>query len=71
MVHLAGASIAGRFTDEHKALVRRSRIEPTRRLAQTMAAMADGPRVLVTASAVGCYGPDRGDEVLTEDSAPR
>ncbi len=68
LVHLAGASIAGRFTDSHKALVRRSRIEPTRRLAETLAAMSDGPRVLVTASAVGCYGPDRGDEVLTEDS---
>jgi len=69
VVHLAGASIAARFTDEHKALVRRSRIEPTRRLAQTMAAMEDGPRVLVTASAVGVYGPDRQDELLTEDSA--
>ena len=69
VVHLAGASIAGRFTDEHKALVRRSRIEPTRRLAETMGAMVDGPRVLVTASAVGVYGPDRRDEVLTEDSA--
>lgn len=70
VVHLAGASIGGRFTDEHKALVRRSRIEPTRRLAQTLAAMDGGPRVLVTASAVGVYGPDRGDELLTEDSAP-
>ena len=70
VVHLAGASIAGRFTDSHKELVRRSRIEPTRRLAETMAAMTDGPRVLVTASAVGYYGSDRGDEELTEDSAP-
>jgi uncharacterized protein (TIGR01777 family) len=69
VVHLAGASIAGRFTDEHKALVRRSRIEPTRRLAVTLAEMADGPRVLVTASAVGIYGADRHDELLTEDSA--
>jgi hypothetical protein len=70
LVHLAGASIAGRFTDSHVALVRRSRIEPTRRLAETMAGMVDGPRVLVTASAVGAYGPARGDELLTEDSAP-
>jgi uncharacterized protein len=69
LVHLAGASIAGRFTDSHKALVRRSRIEPTRRLAETMAAMGHGPKVLITASAVGYYGPDRGDELLTEDSS--
>lgn len=70
VVHLAGASIAGRFTAAHKQLVRSSRIGPTRRLAETLAAMSGGPRVLVTASAVGFYGPDRGDELLSEDSGP-
>ncbi len=34
-----------------------------------MAAAADGPRVLVAASAIGYYGAERGDEVLTEESA--
>ncbi len=34
VVHLAGASIAGRFTDAHRAAIRDSRIEPTRRLAE-------------------------------------
>ena len=37
VVHLAGASIAGRFTDGHKAAIRDSRIEPTRLLAEAAA----------------------------------
>jgi uncharacterized protein len=68
VVHLAGAPIAGRFTPEHKHAIRASRIIPTRKLAQLAAATPAGPSVLVTASAIGCYGPDRGDELLTEDS---
>jgi uncharacterized protein (TIGR01777 family) len=70
LVHLAGEPIAGRFTPEHKSRVAASRAGPTRRLAELAAATPDGPRVLVTASAIGYYGPDRGDEVLTEDSPP-
>ncbi|RDH75914.1 TIGR01777 family protein [Mycolicibacterium moriokaense] len=68
VVHLAGASIAGRFTDAHKAAIRDSRIEPTRRLAQAAADSDDGPGVFVSASAVGIYGYDRGDAVLCEES---
>ena len=68
VIHLAGASIAGRFTDEHRAAIRDSRIGPTRRLAELIAQSADGPKVLVSASAIGYYGYDRGDETLTEDS---
>ncbi|PSL07023.1 hypothetical protein CLV30_102412 [Haloactinopolyspora alba] len=67
VVHLAGEPIAGRFTDRHRRALRDSRIGPTRRLAE-LAASTDGVRCLVTASAVGYYGPDRGSEVLTEDS---
>ncbi|HEY9264670.1 MAG TPA: TIGR01777 family oxidoreductase [Mycobacterium sp.] len=68
VVHLAGASIAGRFTDSHRAAIRDSRIEPTRLLAEAAATVDDGPRVFVSASAVGFYGFDRGDTQLTEDS---
>jgi hypothetical protein len=68
LVHLAGASIAGRFTEAHRQKVRGSRIEPTRRLAELLAGASDGPRVFVCASAIGYYGPDRGDEELGEDS---
>jgi uncharacterized protein len=64
VVHLAGAAIFGRFSDEHKAAVRDSRVGPTRKLA----ALA-GTRTFITASAIGIYGPDRGDEQLTESSS--
>jgi uncharacterized protein (TIGR01777 family) len=68
VIHLAGASIAGRFTEEHRSAIRASRIGPTRRLAELIAKSADGPKVLISASAVGYYGYDRGEETLTEDS---
>lgn len=67
VVHLAGAGIGGRFTERHRAEVLASRLLPTRRLAELAA--SSRVETLVTASAVGIYGPDRGDEVLTEESA--
>lgn len=66
VVHLAGATIAGRFTQSHKEQVRDSRIEPTRRLAEL--AGRTGVPVFVSASAIGYYGADRGDEELDESS---
>ena len=70
VVHLAGKGIAsGRWTDAAKREIRESRARGTRLLAETMAGLADGPRVLVSASGVHYYG-DRGDEVLTERSGP-
>jgi uncharacterized protein len=69
VIHLAGASIAGRFTDARKQQIRDSRIGPTRKLAELAADTNPGLRAFVTASAIGFYGPDRGDEVLTETSA--
>jgi uncharacterized protein (TIGR01777 family) len=68
VVHLAGASIAGRFTESHKAAIRDSRIGPTRRLAEVATRATDGPRTFVCASAVGIYGYARGGTLLTEDS---
>jgi len=73
VIHLAGASIGGRFTPERKMRIRDSRILPTRLLAERAAQARDGadPRLktFVTASAIGIYGPDRGEEVLTETSS--
>ncbi|MGK2852762.1 MAG: TIGR01777 family oxidoreductase, partial [Microbacteriaceae bacterium] len=68
VVHLAGASIAGRFTESHRAAIRDSRIGPTRALAEAAARVVDGPRIFVSASAIGYYGYECGDSLLTEDS---
>jgi uncharacterized protein (TIGR01777 family) len=69
VVHLAGESIAGRFTDAHRRAIRDSRIEPTRRLA-ALAAVTPGVQAFVSASAIGYYGYDCGDTELDE-SSPR
>ncbi|HEY7724461.1 MAG TPA: TIGR01777 family oxidoreductase [Anaeromyxobacteraceae bacterium] len=67
-VSLAGEPLAaGRWTADRKRRIRESRLLATRNVAAAVA--AGGPRVLVSASAVGYYG-DRGDELLTESSAP-
>ena len=68
VVHLAGESIAGRFTESHMHDIRESRVEPTRRLAELVASAPQRP-AFVCASAIGYYGPDRGDELLDETAA--
>ena len=70
VINLAGASIAdGRWTDTRKKLLRSSRVDATRALVTALEKMNGKPDVLVSASAIGYYG-NRGDEVLTEESAP-
>jgi uncharacterized protein (TIGR01777 family) len=70
VVHLAGVGIGdARWTDERKRMIVESRTGPTRLLAEALARLSTPPGVLVSASAIGYYG-DRGDEVLTEKSAP-
>jgi uncharacterized protein (TIGR01777 family) len=69
VVHLAGESIAGRWTAAKKERIRASRRDGTRTLCEGLARCAKKPRVLLCASAIGIYG-DRQDEKLTEDSPP-
>jgi hypothetical protein len=70
VINLAGESIAAkRWTAEQKIKIRESRVKGTTLLAETIAKLDARPEVLVSASAIGFYG-DRGDEVLTENSAP-
>ena len=69
VVHLAGENIAsGRWTADKKRRIRDSRVEGTRRLCEAVARLRVPPKALVGASAIGYYG-DRGEDVLTEDSA--
>ena len=63
VVNLSGENLfSGRWTPERKRRLIASRVVPTRFLAERVRG------VLVNASAVGIYG-NRGDEVLTEESA--
>ena len=67
VVHLAGESVAARWTRDRKARILNSRVQGTMTLASAAARSKQPPKVLVSASAVGYYG-NRGDEVLTEES---
>ncbi|MEM9801796.1 MAG: TIGR01777 family oxidoreductase, partial [Planctomycetota bacterium] len=70
VVHLAGESIFGlRWSDAKKSRIVESRVRGTRAIVEAIGALDQPPKVLVAASAIGWYG-DRGDEVLTEESAP-
>lgn len=69
VIHLAGESVVGRWTESKKAAIRDSRVLGTRHLAEALAKATQRPGVLISASAVGYYG-DRGSEILREESAP-
>ncbi|HEU5039570.1 MAG TPA: TIGR01777 family oxidoreductase [Gemmatimonadales bacterium] len=70
VIHLAGETIATRWTPARKRRIRESRLAGTRLLAETLARLPRPPRVLVSASGIGAYG-NRGDETLTEATSTR
>jgi uncharacterized protein (TIGR01777 family) len=69
VVHLAGEPVAQRWNAYVKGRIRDSRVLGTHSLVDALARLDRRPAALVSASAIGFYG-DRGDEVLTESSAP-
>ena len=70
IVNLAGENVfALRWTAAKKAAITSSRILSTRTLARAIAACAQPPRVFISQSAVGYYGP-HGDEPVTESTSP-
>jgi uncharacterized protein (TIGR01777 family) len=70
IVHLAGESVgAERWTPEFKRKIHDSRVLTTRSLVAAIRAAPAWPAALICASAVGYYG-DRGEEILSEASAP-
>ncbi|HVD55777.1 MAG TPA: TIGR01777 family oxidoreductase [Thermoleophilaceae bacterium] len=70
VAHLLGETVAQRWTEAAKREIRDSRILSTRQLVAGLAELApqERPRVLVSQSATGFYGP-RGDERLSEEAA--
>ena len=72
VVHLAGENVAQRWTATAKQAIRESRVTGTRHLIEGLAdvgqqATGQRPRTLVSASAIGYYGP-HGEEPLDEDA---
>jgi uncharacterized protein len=67
VVHLLGETIAQRWSDETKREIRDSRVLSTRNLVAALKGLRERerPRVLVSQSASGWYGP-RGDERIDE-----
>lgn len=69
VINLAGEPVAQRWNDEVKQRIYSSRVDRTRQLVSAIGGLKYKPAVLVSASAIGYYG-DRGEEALTENSAP-
>jgi uncharacterized protein (TIGR01777 family) len=67
VIHLAGESVIGRWTEAKKKRILESRALGTKNLCEALAKAPQKPRVLVCASATGYYG-DRGEESLRERS---
>jgi uncharacterized protein (TIGR01777 family) len=71
VVHLLGEPVAQRWSSEAKRRIRDSRVRATRMLVEGFGALDEGdrPRVLVSQSATGFYGP-RADEPIDEEVGP-
>jgi uncharacterized protein len=68
VVHLAGAGVGDhRWTPAYKHEILSSRVNGTASIATALADLGE-PIALVSGSAIGVYG-DRGERILTEDSA--
>ncbi len=69
VVHLAGEPVAQRWSAKVKRAIRDSRVIGTRNLVEGLTGAAQRPRVLLSSSASGYYGP-HGEEPLDEDAPP-
>jgi len=69
VVHLAGAPVAQRWTQEARRAIRDTRVTGTGHLIDGLRGAEERPRVLVSSSAIGYYGA-HGEEPLDEDSPP-
>src|SRR5579862_95902 len=69
VIHLAGESVAGIWTEEKRRRIMESRKLGTRHVVNSLFAAARTPPVLVSGSAIGFYG-DTGEAEADEDAQP-
>jgi uncharacterized protein (TIGR01777 family) len=71
VVNLAGAGIADEtWTDARKKEIEESRVNAGQAVVEAIRAASARPKVLIQASAVGYYGVQNNDKVITEDHPP-
>jgi uncharacterized protein len=69
VINLCGENIFGRWNQKKMEQIRKSRLDSTRLLCDTLLGLKKLPELYIGASAIGYYG-DRKDEVLVESSPP-
>lgn len=70
VIHLAGESLVGLWTERKKARIRDSRVRGTALVAEALAGLARPPGVLLSASAIGYYGARPPEEAVDEATPP-
>ncbi len=68
VVHLAGESVAARWTRRKKARIRQSRVQGTSLLARALAGLRHPPATLVSVSGVNYYGAHAPDDAVDENA---
>ena len=69
VINLAGEPLSQRWSDRVKQRIRESRVDGTVTLARAIASLETKPPVMLSGSAIGIYGRNRGDETLDEASS--
>jgi len=71
LINLAGSGIAdGRWSASRKQTIRQSRQNAGKAIVAAITAAANKPQVLIQSSAVGYYGVETGDALVTESASP-
>ena len=68
IIHLAGASINQRWTEKNKKIIIDSRVKSANLLLESVQRLKTPLKAFISMSAIGYYGGDTGDELLTESS---
>ena len=68
IIHLAGASITQRWSPKNKQTIINSRVDTAKLLLKYVKRLNSKLKTFISASGIGYYGGDTGNELLTEDS---